>query len=155
MPILGVTFMRMLRSVVLEILHFHPHYDRDTIHPRHRPALGHLPPTRWLRPMLHKFYDLKGVDESERRSLSDAELQISNYQRRAPVAAVCIKRVAMVEEQSAKDPDALLLELDVGSGETVTASSIPFYARNLLRLAETGKDTLQAELDEEVAIAYS
>ena len=146
---------------IFDVFHFYPNYDRDNVHPPDQPAFGHLPPNRWLRPILNKYNDLKGVNDSDRRVISDTELtQLANYQRRSPVTAVCIKRVAMMKEHSAKDPDAGMVELEIGGGadgknETITARSVPYYASNILRLAETGKEALQSELDEEIAISKS
>jgi len=137
---------------VFDLLHFHPTYERDLIHPKDRPAFGHLPPTSWLQPIVDKYYDLKGFDESERRQMSHEDLQLAEYQRRSPVTAVLIKRAAMVEEQASKEPDAGMLELAV-EGETVMASSVPYYARNILNLAKTGKEELQSDLNEEMTIA--
>ena len=137
---------------VFELLHFHPTYDRDRIFPKDRLAFGHLPPSSWLRPILQKYYTQKGIEKGEQRVLSDDDLQLANYQRRSPVTAVCIKRVAMMEEQSSKDPDAGMVELDVGGGERVTVSSVPYYARNILRMAEAGKEKLQSELQEEMDV---
>lgn len=145
---------------VFDLFFFHPFYERDLIFPKDRPAFGHLPPSSWLRPIVQEYYKQKvggGVDKgAKQRVLSDNDLQLANYQRRAPVTAVCIKRVAMMEEQAAKDPHAsTMVELDVGGGEMVTASSVPYYARNILRLVEEGKESLQSELEEEMKIASS
>lgn len=58
-----------------------------------------------------------------------------------------------IEEQTSKEPDARIVELAVGEGEPVLASSVPYYARNILSLAQTGKEELQSELNEEMTIA--
>jgi hypothetical protein len=134
---------------VLELLHFHPAYDRDNVHPIDIPAHGHLPPTQWLRPML-KY---NGNTEAANR-LSDQDLVAgSNYQRRSPVTAVCIKRVEML--QAGTDAANGIVDIVLEDQSTVQASGVPTYARNALGLAEQGAGALQEALDREIAIATS
>jgi hypothetical protein len=133
---------------VLELLYFYPAYDRDLVHPADKPAHGHLPPTSWLRPMLRW-----AGKEKEADSLSDSDLALSNYQRRSPVTAVCIKRVAMLDE--AATGDSGIVDLDLGDDGVMVASGVPTYAQNAVRLAELGEEALRSQLDDEIAIATS
>jgi hypothetical protein len=130
---------------VLELLHFHPAYDRDQIHPTEQPAHGHLPPTSWLRPML-----AQNGNTQEASELSDQDLKVSNYQRRSPVPALCLKRVEMID--AGTDAASGIVDLVLDDKTVVQASGIPTYARNVLRLAEAGADALQEALDAEIAI---
>jgi hypothetical protein len=130
---------------VLELLHFHPAYDRDLIHPADQPAHGHLPPTSWLRPML-----AQNGSTQEASELPDQDLKVSNYQRRSPVPAVCIKRVELID--AGTDADSGIVDLVLDDKTVVQASGVPTYARNVLRLAEVGADALQEALDAEIAI---
>ena len=57
----------------------------------HMPAYGHLPPTSWLRPMLKM-----GGHGPRAEELTDDDLQLSNYQRRAPHTAINILRMTQV-----------------------------------------------------------
>lgn len=130
---------------VLELLHFHPAYNRDQIHPTEQPAHGHLPPTSWLRPML-----VQNGNTQEASELSDQDLKVSNYQRRSPVPAVCIKRVDVIN--AGTDTASGIVDLVLGDKTVVQASGVPTYARNVLRLVEAGADALQEALDAEIAI---
>jgi hypothetical protein len=130
---------------VLELLHFHPAYDRDQIHPSEQPAHGHLPPTSWLRPIL-----LHNGNTQEAGGLSDQDLKVSNYQRRSPVPAVCIKRVELVD--AGTDGASAIVDLILDDKSVVQASGVPTYARNVLLLADLGADALKEALDVEIAI---
>jgi len=139
---------------VFELLHFHPTYTRDNIHPADRPAHGHLPQTSWLRQILKHYLASQDDNDTDEGKISDADLQRFNYQRRAPVTAVCIKRVASLEELATRQNlDGMTTDLDVGDGVTISASTVASYARNILRMAKTDEATLQAELEEELAVA--
>ena len=128
---------------VLDLLYMHPRYDRDLVHPSDRASYGHLPPTRWLRPMLR----LNG-NEKEADSLSDEDLKLQNYQRRSPLQAVIIKRVSQV---NAGTPNGLL-DLDDGTCEKARGIQA---AKNLLELVAQGEKALQEALDSEIAIAMT
>ena len=131
---------------VFEVLHFAPHYDRTQIHPIDKPAHGHIPPLQWLRPMLR--HDGK---THEADTLSDDDLQLSNYQRRSPVTAVCIKRTSLIDK--AVEADDGMVDLDLGDGQVVKASGIPTYSRNALELAKLGASALESALEAEIAVA--
>ena len=73
---------------VFGLVHFHPAYDRNQIHPIEKPAYGHLPPQKWLRPMMK----MNG-NTAEAENMTDEELTLSDYQRRAPFTAINILRV--------------------------------------------------------------
>jgi hypothetical protein len=131
--------------LVLELLHFYPAYDRDQIHPTTEFAHGHLPPTSWLRPML-----AQNGNTQEASELSEQDLKVSNYQRRSPVPAVCIKRVEQIN--AGTDAANRMVDLALDDRTIVQARGVPTYARNVLRLVEVGADALQEALDAEIAI---
>jgi len=124
------------------LVHFHPAYDRSVIHPLDKPAYGHLPPTSWLRPILKK-----GGALEEAESLSNEELLLSNYQRRAPHTAINFLRASQLT--AAAGPNSIC-DLDVGGGVVEKASGIKLYTRNTIRMAEIGEEHLRARLKEEV-----
>ena len=126
------------------LVHFHPAYDRSIIHPLTKPSYGNLPPISWLRPILKM-----GGHEAEAEQLSDEELALSNYQRRAPHTAINILRMTQVN--AAAGPKSIV-DLDLGDGTTEKASGITLYTRNTLRMAEMGRDALQSALDSEIAM---
>lgn len=131
-----------------ELLHFHPTYDRDQIFPVDLPAHGHVPPTSWIRPALqHYSNQAQNGSADEVSAMSEEDLRLLfNHQRRSPVPAVGIMRVSTVEEtRENEDPT----ELDVGGGVKVAVSGVRSIARNMLRVAEIGLETLQLELDKE------
>mmetsp|Transcript_9164 Transcript_9164/g.16928 ORF Transcript_9164/g.16928 Transcript_9164/m.16928 type:complete len:435 (-) Transcript_9164:192-1496(-) len=126
------------------LVHFHPAYDRSTVHPIQKPAYGHLPPTTWLRPML------KMAGQGDKAGeLSDDDLALSDYQRRAPHTAINILRMSQVN--AAAGPKSIV-DLDLGDGTTEKASGITLYTRNTLRMAKMGKDALQSALDADIAM---
>jgi hypothetical protein len=129
---------------LFEVLYMHPSYDRNLIIPEDKPAHGHLPPTSWLGPMLR----LNGNVEADR--LSDEEKDLQNYQRRSPLPALIIKRKSQLDV--AASPESGIVSLDMGGGSIEMASGVPIYARNVIRLAAEGKDSLQAALYAEIAI---
>jgi hypothetical protein len=131
--------------LVLELLHFYPAYDRDQIHPTTEFAHGHLPPTSWLRPML-----AQNGNTQEASELSEQDLKVSNYQRRSPVPAVCIKRVEQIN--AGTDAANRMVDLALDDRTIVQARGVPTYARNVLRLVEVGADALREALDAEIAI---
>jgi hypothetical protein len=86
-------------------------------------------------------------DEAER--LSDEELALSNYQRRAPHTAINILRMSQVNAAAGSKS---IVDLDLGDGRTEKASGITLYTRNTLRMAGMGKAALQSAVDAEVAM---
>jgi hypothetical protein len=131
---------------VFSLVHFHPAYERDLIHPIEKPAYGQLPPQSWLPAMLR----LNGNTE-EADSMTDDDLYLSNYQRRAPHTAINILRVQQLE--AAAGPQNII-DLDLGDGVVEKASGIVTYSRNVLRFASVGKEALDAALDAEIAMQY-
>lgn len=126
------------------LVHFHPAYDRSVIHPLAKPSYGHLPPVSWLRPILKM-----GGHEAEADQLSDNDLALSNYQRRAPHTAINILRMTQVNAAAGAKS---IVDLDLGDGRTEKASGITLYTRNTLRLAKMGKDALQSALDADIVM---
>lgn len=86
--------------------------------------------------------------ESESQQLSDEELSLANYQRRAPHTAINILRMSQVN--AAAGPKSIV-DLVLDDGTTQKASGITLYARNTLRMVQNGKESLQAALDAEIA----
>jgi hypothetical protein len=129
-------------DAVFGLVHFHPAYDRDEIHPADKPAFGHLPPMSFLRPMLR----LNGnVEKAE--SMTDDDLFLSNYQRRSPHTMINILRVSQLNAAvGAKS----IVNLELDGGRIEKASGITLYSRNAIRLAGQGKDKLQVALDKEI-----
>ena len=72
------------------------------------------------------------------------QLQLSNYQRRAPFTAINILRA-----------DQLIVDLDIGGGVTQKSSGIITYCRNAIHLANVGEHTLQEGVDSDMAMAYN
>ena len=127
---------------VFGLVHFHPAYDRDQIHPADKPAFGHLPPMSFLRPMLRLNGNVEAAE-----SLTDDELFLSNYQRRSPHTMINILRVSQLNAAvGAKS----IVNLELDDGRMEKASGITLYSRNAIRLAGQGKDELQAALDKEI-----
>ena len=87
-----------------------------------------------------------GVEAEE---LSDDELALSNYQRRAPHTAINILRMSQVNAAAGAKS---VVDLDLGDGTNEKASGITLYTRNTLRMAEMGKDALQTALDADIAM---
>ena len=85
--------------------------------------------------------------ESESQQLSDEELSLANYQRRAPHTAINILRMSQVN--AAAGPKSIV-DLVLDDGTTQKASGITLYTRNTFRMVQKGKALLQAELDEEI-----
>jgi hypothetical protein len=123
---------------VYDLLHFHPDYTRDWISPAGRPAHGHLPPTTWLRAMMIHNGDVEAAAR-----IDNQDMQLSNYQRRSPLPAVCIKRVEYLEKATDADNGVVQLNVD---GALVLASGVPTYSRNTMRLIAIGEDKLRSGL---------
>jgi len=131
-------------DAVFGLVHFHPAYDRKLIHPINKPAYGHLPPENWLRPMMK----LNGNTE-EAENMTDEELHLNNYQRRAPFTAINILRVNQLNAAAGAKS---IVELDVGDGIIEKASGITTYSRNAIRLAGVGKTQLDAGVEADIAM---
>jgi hypothetical protein len=131
---------------VFSLVHFHPAYERDLIHPIEKPAYGQLPPQSWLPAMLR----LNG-NTQEADSMTDDDFYLSNYQRRAPHTAINILRVQQLEAASGPQN---IVDLDLGNGVVEKASGIVTYSRNALRFASEGKEALNTALDAEIAMQY-
>ena len=129
---------------VFGLVHFHPAYDRTAIHPIDKPAYGHLPPRNWLRPMMK----MNG-NTAEAESLTDEQLALSDYQRKAPFTAINILRVNQLNAAAGAKS---IVDLDVGDGVTEKASGITTYSRNAIRLAKVGKEELDAGLAADMAL---
>jgi hypothetical protein len=131
---------------VFEILHFHPSYDRNMIHPADKPAHGHLPPFGWLRPMLRRSGK---VEQAE--TLGDEDMSLLNYQRRAPTPAVCIVPVDVLE--AGLLPGDGVVSLDLGDGKVVQASGVTTYIQNLIDMTSEGDNMLRLSLEAEMEMA--
>ena len=90
-----------------------------------------------------------GGHGNEAERLSDEELALSNYQRRAPHTAINILRMSQVNAAAGSKS---IVDLDLGDGRTEKASGITLYTRNTLRMAGMGKAALQSAVDAEVAM---
>ena len=126
------------------LVHFHPAYDRCSINPINGASYGHLPPISWLRAMLKM-----GGHEAEASSFTDDELDLSNYQRRAPHTSINILRMNQVN--AAAGPKSIV-DLDLGNGRIEKASGITLYSRNAIRMVKSGKEALQSALDADIAM---
>ena len=129
---------------VFGLVHFHPGYDRMEIHPVDKPAYGHLPPRAWLRPMMK----LNGNTE-EADDLTDDDLALSDFQRKAPHTCINILRVNQLNAASGAKS---IVDLEVSDGVTEKASGITIYSRNAIRLAGVGKEKLEADLKADIAM---
>jgi hypothetical protein len=129
---------------VFGLVHFHPAYDRAAIHPIEKPAYGHLPPRKWLRPMLKMNGNIK---ESE--NLSEDDIALSDYQRKAPLTAINILRVNQLNAAAGAKS---IVDLEVSDGVFEKASGITTYSRNAIRLAKAGKEALEAGLQADLAM---
>jgi len=137
---------------VFGLVHFHPAYDRDRIHPLQKPAYGHLPPMSWLRAML-RMHGKTNSDAAKAAELfTEEQLYLSNYQRRAPCTMINILR--MNQLNAAGTGGKSIVDLDINGDGTVfeKASGIVTYSRNAMRLAEIGKDRLDQGLHEDLSL---
>lgn len=132
---------------VFSLVHFHPAYVRDWIEPTDKPAYGQLPPQGWLRSML-----AMNGNTQEAESLTDEQLELSNYQRRSPHTAVNILRVSQLEDST--NPTSIV-DLVLPDGRTEKASGLVTYSRNAIRLASVGEETLSAQVKADIAIQES
>ena len=85
--------------------------------------------------------------ETEAEQLTDEQISLANYQRRAPHTAINILRMSQVN--AAAGPKSIV-DLDLGNGRTEKASGITLYSRNTLRMVGLGKEILQTELEAEI-----
>lgn len=120
------------------LVHFHPAYNRNRIHPVDKAAFGHLPPQSWLRAMLRH-----NNNDAEAEQFTNDDLFLSNYQRRAPHTMINILRVSQLNAAvGAKS----IVDLQFDDGSTEKASGITLYSRNAIRLAQEGKAKLDTDL---------
>lgn len=134
-------------DAVVGLVHFHPAYRRDAIHPVDGAAYGHLPPASWLRPML-RHNNGKTDDDDDATTLTDDDLACADFQRRAPCTVINVLRASQLDK--AAGPKSIVdLQID-GRGHTEKASGIVTYTRNAIRLAGIGKEALEAALEEEM-----
>lgn len=90
-----------------------------------------------------------GGHDEESQQLSDHDLSLANYQRRAPHTAINILRMSQVTAAAGAKS---IVDLDLGNGRTEKASGITLYTRNTLRMAKLGEKALQEGLDKEIAM---
>jgi hypothetical protein len=128
----------------IEILHFHPMYDRDFVFPEDLPAHGHIPPISWLKPMLQ----FNG-NTAAAQGLSDDEVRLINYIRRSPTSAICIVPVDLWVAALGPEDGVVNLEID---GVVQQASGVSSYSRNVLEASEQGESALREALSAEIAI---
>lgn len=130
---------------IFGLVHFHPVYERNLVNPIDKPAYGHLPPRNMLRPMFKHLGNPIGD------TLTDEQLNLSDYQRRSPVTAINILRASQID--AAAGPKSII-DLDMGDGEEAQkASGLNTYTRNALRLAEIGEDALRDALNQEIEMS--
>ena len=91
---------------------------------------------------------MSGQEEAA-STLTDEQLSLSNYQRRAPHAVINILRMSQVN--AAAGPKSIV-DLDLGNGRVEKASGITLYSRNAVRLAGAGEEALRVALDGDVAL---
>ena len=132
---------------IFGLVHFHPAYDRSVIQPENKPSFGHLPPRNWLRPIL----EMNGNVE-EAQSLMDEQLELSDYQRRAPYTMINILRNSQVN--AAAGPNSIV-DLPLEDGTLTKASGILTYSRNTIRMANIGKVALENGLQSEISKAFT
>lgn len=131
---------------VFELVHYGPTYDRSSIGPSDQAAFGHLPPISWLTSVLKQ-------NQSE---LPESDLAtVTNYQRRAPISAVLIKRVELLKDQAKHDEAAASSEIELNDGTKVSAFGLPLLAKSIKRLSATGVDQLEESLSSEIATIIS
>eukprot|EP00527_Entomoneis_sp_CCMP2396_P001519 CAMPEP_0198143832 /NCGR_PEP_ID=MMETSP1443-20131203/10703_1 /TAXON_ID=186043 /ORGANISM="Entomoneis sp., Strain CCMP2396" /LENGTH=352 /DNA_ID=CAMNT_0043807119 /DNA_START=402 /DNA_END=1460 /DNA_ORIENTATION=+ len=132
---------------VFGLVHFHPAYERNLIHPVNKPAFGHLPPQSWLRSMLRHNGNVE-----QAKSLTDKDLEMSNYQRRSPHTVINILRASQLNAAvGAKS----IVDLEIlEDGTTEKASGIPLYSRNVIRLAGQGEEKLQSAVENEMNMSF-
>lgn len=129
---------------VFGLVHFHPAYDRSLINPIDKPAYGHLPPRKWLRPILK----MNG-NKAEADNLSDDDLALSDYQRKSPHTAINILRVKQLNAAAGAKS---IVDLEISDGVFEKASGITTYSRNAIRLAKVGREALETGLQSDIAM---
>ncbi|GMH68649.1 hypothetical protein TrRE_jg10010 [Triparma retinervis] len=121
------------------LVHFHPRYDRDMIHPVNAPSYGNLPPLDWINPMIEHL----GGDEV----LAPEELELANYQRRSPHTMINILRASQLD---AATGGKSIVKMKMGEDE-VEASGINTYVRNARKMRDIGASELAGALSMEIA----
>ena len=91
-------------------------------------------------------------NEAQADQLTDEQLELSNYQRRAPHTAINILRVSQLEDSTS--PTAIV-NLPLPDGRVEKASGLTTYSRNAVKLAAVGKDALEAAVRADIAIQES
>ncbi|KAL3795852.1 hypothetical protein ACHAWO_010144 [Cyclotella atomus] len=134
--LVGEVFVPLPKAMVPLVL--------ERVHLLDMPAYGHLPPMSWLHPMLKM-----AGHEAESQQLSEEQLLLANYQRRARTRQSIFCECP--PSQSRRQEPRVLWTWIWGNGGTEKASGIPLYSRNTLRMVQMGKEKLQAELDREIA----
>ena len=81
--------------------------------------------------------------------MTDANLALSDYQRRAPFTSINILRV---DQLNAAAGAKSIVDLEIADGVKEKASGITTYSRNAIRLASVGKEALQAGVEAERAM---
>jgi hypothetical protein len=80
-------------------------------------------------------------------------LQKLNYQRRAPMTAVCIKRASEMNNPVSPSQSVAREDLVIDN-VTIPARTVETYVKNILRFAEEDEATLQADLQKEIQISH-
>ena len=131
---------------VFSLVHFHPRYERNLIHPVDKPAYGQLPPQSWLPAMLRMNGNFLEAD-----TFTEDDYFLSNYQRRAPHMAINILRVQQLEAASGPQN---IVNLDLGNGVFEKASGIKTYSHNAIQMVAVGREALEASLTSEIEMQY-
>eukprot|EP00560_Eucampia_antarctica_P007679 CAMPEP_0197823626 /NCGR_PEP_ID=MMETSP1437-20131217/949_1 /TAXON_ID=49252 ORGANISM="Eucampia antarctica, Strain CCMP1452" /NCGR_SAMPLE_ID=MMETSP1437 /ASSEMBLY_ACC=CAM_ASM_001096 /LENGTH=438 /DNA_ID=CAMNT_0043422879 /DNA_START=64 /DNA_END=1380 /DNA_ORIENTATION=- len=126
------------------LVHFHPAYDRQRVHPTSKPAYGHLPPRSFMRAILRQNRNTKEADE-----FTDEQINLSDYQRRSPHTAINMLRTTQLNAAAGAKS---IVELDMGDGVIEKASGITTYSRNAIRLAKIGEEILQKGVQDDIAM---
>ena len=87
-----------------------------------------------------------------KKSLTDEQLKLSDYQRRAPFTMINILRNSQVN--AAAGPNSIV-DLPLDDGTLTKASGILTYSRNTIRMVTVGKETLEIGLQNEMNAAFA
>jgi hypothetical protein len=112
---------------LLSLVFFHPLYDRKLIEPVGRLTHGHLPPHDWLRSYLKLQQSEQDIE-----TLSDEQLELANYQRRAPFFMINVLRADQVKQAEDIVPWEVI---EPEPGRQFRVSGAKVYAHNIWRLA--------------------
>jgi len=111
----------------LSLVFFHPDYERAVIEPVDGMMHGHLPPQAWLRAYVRLT---EGEDVAS--GLSEAQLDKSNAQRRAPFTMINVLRAEQVAAAEAVVPWEVI---EPEAGRRLRVSGARVYAKNIWRFA--------------------